>query len=52
LDVARAQIAVSSWDFLDSVQEIKVNNELFITRVVEERFGETNLGLNCVLTVF
>jgi hypothetical protein len=43
--VARAQIAVSSWDFLDSIQEIKVNNELFITRVVEERFGETDLGI-------
>jgi hypothetical protein len=45
LDVARALIAVSSWGFVDSIQEIKVNEELFITRVVEERFGEIDLGI-------
>ncbi|MCH80618.1 hypothetical protein A2U01_0001388, partial [Trifolium medium] len=45
LDVARAQIAVTSWDFVDEVTEIKVNEELFVIRVVEERFGEIDLGV-------
>jgi hypothetical protein len=45
LDVARAQIAVTSWEFVDEIQEIKVNEELFVIRVVEERFGEIDLGV-------
>ncbi|GAU39364.1 hypothetical protein TSUD_56910 [Trifolium subterraneum] len=45
LDVARAQIAVIYWDFVDEVIEIKVNEELFVVRVVEERFGEIDLGV-------
>ncbi|MCH82760.1 RNA recognition motif, partial [Trifolium medium] len=45
LDVARAQIAVTSWSFVDEIQEIKVNEELFVVRVVEERFGEIDLGV-------
>ncbi|MCI24677.1 DUF4283 domain protein, partial [Trifolium medium] len=48
LDVARAQIAVTSWDFVDEVTEIKVNEELFVVRVVEERFGEIDLGVKRV----
>jgi hypothetical protein len=44
LDVARALISVSSWDFIDKVLDIKVNNELFVIRIVEERFGDINLG--------
>ncbi|GAU45815.1 hypothetical protein TSUD_115030 [Trifolium subterraneum] len=45
LDVARAQIAVTSWKFVDEIQEIKVNEELFVVRVMEERFGEVDLGV-------
>ncbi|GAU49580.1 hypothetical protein TSUD_139970 [Trifolium subterraneum] len=45
LDVARALIAVSSWNFVDEVMSIKVCNEHFVVRIVEERFGDFNLGV-------
>ncbi|MCH83788.1 RNA recognition motif, partial [Trifolium medium] len=45
LDVARAQIAVTSWDFVDEVLDINVNDELFVIRIMEERFGEIDLGV-------
>ncbi|GAU31574.1 hypothetical protein TSUD_53960 [Trifolium subterraneum] len=45
LDVARVQIAVTSWEFVDEVQMIKVNEEAFTVRVVEERFGDIDFGL-------
>jgi hypothetical protein len=45
LDVARAQIAVTSWEFVGEIQEIKVNDELFVVRIVEERFREIDLGV-------
>jgi hypothetical protein len=44
LDVARALISVSSWDFIDKVIDIKVGNNLFVVRIIEERFGDINLG--------
>ncbi|MCH84313.1 hypothetical protein A2U01_0005144, partial [Trifolium medium] len=45
-DVARAHIQISSWEMVDEVIEIKVNEEIFIIRMVEERFGSIDLGLN------
>ncbi|GAU50425.1 hypothetical protein TSUD_300250 [Trifolium subterraneum] len=38
-DVARAQIEVSYWEMVDEVIEVKVDEEIFIIRMVEERFG-------------
>jgi hypothetical protein len=38
-DVARVQLEVASWDMLDKVVEIKVDEEIFIVRMVEERVG-------------
>ncbi|MCH82611.1 RNA recognition motif, partial [Trifolium medium] len=45
LDVARAQVVVSSWDFLDESVEILVGKDRFVIRVVEERFGDIDLGV-------
>ncbi|MCI22327.1 hypothetical protein A2U01_0043503, partial [Trifolium medium] len=47
-DVARAQIAVTTWTTVDEVVEIKVNEEIFIIRMVEERFGTMDLGFQKV----
>jgi hypothetical protein len=44
LDVARAQIAVTYWEMVDEVIEIKVDDEVFIIKMVEERFGGVMLG--------
>ncbi|GAU50607.1 hypothetical protein TSUD_410170 [Trifolium subterraneum] len=44
LDVVRALISVSSWDFVDEVLDINVCNEIFMIRIIEERFGDINLG--------
>jgi hypothetical protein len=46
LDVARAQVFVHSWDFVDRNIEIKVKEKLFTIRVVEERFGDIDLGIS------
>jgi hypothetical protein len=46
LDVARAQIAVTYWEMVDEVIEIKVDDEVFIIRMVEERFGAVDVGVN------
>jgi hypothetical protein len=48
LDVARAQIAITYWEMVDEVIEVKVDEELFIIRMVEERLGCVDLGLNKV----
>ncbi|GAU51926.1 hypothetical protein TSUD_417090, partial [Trifolium subterraneum] len=45
LDVARAQVVVNSWDFVDQTIEIKVHGEIFTVKIVEERFGDINLGI-------
>ncbi|MCH82537.1 RNA recognition motif, partial [Trifolium medium] len=45
LDVARAQVVVPSWDFVDGTVEILVGKEQFVIRVVEERFGDIDLGV-------
>jgi hypothetical protein len=46
LDVARAQIAVTYWEMVDEVIEVKVDEEIFIIRMVEERFGCLDLGVH------
>jgi hypothetical protein len=46
LDVARAQIAVTYWEMVDEVIEVKVDDEIFIIRMVEERFGGVDVGVN------
>jgi hypothetical protein len=48
LDVARAQIAVTYWEMVDEVIEVKVNDEIFVIRMVEERFGGVDVGVNKV----
>ncbi|KAK2359679.1 zinc finger CCCH domain-containing protein [Trifolium repens] len=48
LDVARAQIAVTYWEMVDEVIEIKVDDEIFIIRMVEERFGGVDVGVDKV----
>ncbi|GAU35004.1 hypothetical protein TSUD_103270 [Trifolium subterraneum] len=45
LDVARAQIEVSYWEMVDEVIEVKVEEEIFIIRMVEERFGCIDVGI-------
>jgi hypothetical protein len=45
LDVARAQIVVSTWDFINESVVIKVGNEEFVIKVVEECFGDIDLGV-------
>ncbi|KAK2381717.1 hypothetical protein QL285_069304 [Trifolium repens] len=47
-DVARALIAVSYWEMVDEVIEVKVNDEVFIIRMIEERSGCLDLGKNKV----
>jgi hypothetical protein len=47
-DVARALIAVSYWEMVDEVIEVKVNDEVFIIRMIEERFCCLDLGKNKV----
>ncbi|GAU23943.1 hypothetical protein TSUD_181320 [Trifolium subterraneum] len=45
-DVARAQIEVSYWEMVDEVIEVKVEEENFIIRMVEERFGCIDVGVH------
>ncbi|GAU47979.1 hypothetical protein TSUD_87830 [Trifolium subterraneum] len=45
-DVARAQIEVSYWEMVDEVIEVKVEEEIFIIRMVEERFGSIDVGIH------
>jgi hypothetical protein len=44
LDVAKAQIVVTYWEMVDEVIEVKVDDEVFIIKMVEERFGGVMLG--------
>jgi hypothetical protein len=46
LDVDRAQIAVTYWEMVDEVIEVKVDDEIFIIRMVEERFGGVDMGIH------
>ncbi|MCH86806.1 DUF4283 domain protein, partial [Trifolium medium] len=46
LDVARVLIGHSSWNSVNYVQQIKVADERFVVRVVEEKPGDIHLGLN------
>jgi hypothetical protein len=43
LDVARVQVVVSTWDFLNKSVAIIVGSDLFEIKVVEERFGDVDL---------
>jgi hypothetical protein len=43
-DVARAQITVNYWEMVDETIEVKVDEEVFIIRMIEERFGSVDLG--------
>ncbi|MCI09807.1 hypothetical protein A2U01_0030898, partial [Trifolium medium] len=44
-DVARVQLAVTDWSMLDEEIEIKVDDQIFIIRMVEERSGGSNMGV-------
>ncbi|MCH92500.1 hypothetical protein A2U01_0013440 [Trifolium medium] len=39
LDVARVLIKVNSWESVDELVEFKVNRDIFVTRVEEEKLG-------------
>ncbi|MCI39963.1 hypothetical protein A2U01_0061195, partial [Trifolium medium] len=45
LDVARVQIEVTTWSWIDEEVEIKVTNEFFMVKMMEERFGEADMGI-------
>ncbi|MCI31826.1 hypothetical protein A2U01_0053038, partial [Trifolium medium] len=45
-DVARAQIEVSYWEMVDEVIEVKVDEEIFIIRMIEGRFGSIDAGIH------
>ncbi|MCI34153.1 DUF4283 domain protein, partial [Trifolium medium] len=47
-DVARAHIEVSYWEMVDEVIEVKVDEEIFIIRMIEERFGSLDVGIHKV----
>ncbi|WJX20200.1 hypothetical protein P8452_09784 [Trifolium repens] len=43
-DVARALITVNYWEMVDEIIEVKIDDEVFIIRMIEERFGSVDLG--------
>jgi hypothetical protein len=45
-DVARALITVTFWEMVDEIIEVKVDDEVFTIRMIEERFGSLDLGRN------
>jgi hypothetical protein len=45
-DVARDLITVTFWEMVDEIIEVKVDDEVFTIRMIEERFGSLDLGRN------
>jgi hypothetical protein len=43
-DVARALITVTFWEMVDEIIEVKVDDEVFTIRMIEERFESLDLG--------
>ncbi|MCI09698.1 hypothetical protein A2U01_0030786 [Trifolium medium] len=51
LDVARVLVAQQSWSSVDCVQHIKVEDDRFLVRVVEENPDDFDLSFNrCVVS--
>jgi hypothetical protein len=46
LDVARVLIVQHSWSSIDVVEEVKMKDQRFLVRMVEERVGDIDLRLN------
>ncbi|MCI07511.1 hypothetical protein A2U01_0028580, partial [Trifolium medium] len=44
LDFARVQVFINNWKSIDEIADIRVLNEIFVVKVVEEKFGEMDLG--------